>query len=527
MRLTKFRNRGADWRRAVRLAALMMFAGSAMHGVSLRAATDHAWAGNAGWIDFTPSTAPGVWAAPGVLGGYAYAPNFGWIHFGDGSPADGKRYANTSASDYGVNHNGTGELSGYAYSPNIGWINFSWADPSDPNRPRVDLITGRASGYAYSGNIGWINLEELVIPGVTAQLALPGAGTTAGSQAVLAVVVYSEEDLEYTWLHNGVPIPGATGRTLVYPSLQGFHGGDYQVRIRRPDGTTIDLPVATLDVPRPPASGARLLNLSTRGKILGGDEVLIPGFVVAGADSQPLIIRTVGPRLLKFGVGDAIADPRMTVRRLIGNESFEVAANDNWRDGNDVEALRARFASVGAFDFEDSVLDAALDLSLSPGSYSVIADGVGGGTGVALVELYDAADAATSRLINISIRAVSGSGEDAIIPGFTISEEGPLTLLMRAVGPGLTEYGVEGVLSDPTITVFSGGEPLFENDNWEDIQNGVPVAEAAGQVGAFQLEAGSRDAAMLLTLAPGPYTVQVKGAAGETGVVLFELYEVE
>lgn len=119
----------------------------------------YAHAANAGWIDFRPDALSGVSFGDYFLSGKAYAANFGWIDFGDGTPANGIRYQNNSATDFGVNHDGSGRLSGYAYSGNIGWISFSWpTDSSDPDRPRVDLLTGSFSGFAYAANVGWLNL---------------------------------------------------------------------------------------------------------------------------------------------------------------------------------------------------------------------------------------------------------------------------------------------------------------------------------------------------------------------------------
>ena len=121
----------------------------------------YAYSANAGWINFRPDqpTSPtGIVFGDYFLSGYAYAANFGWIDFGDGTPTNGIRYQNSSATDFGVNHDGLGNLSGYAYAANVGWINFGWAGSADPNRPRVDLATGVFSGYAYGANIGWINL---------------------------------------------------------------------------------------------------------------------------------------------------------------------------------------------------------------------------------------------------------------------------------------------------------------------------------------------------------------------------------
>lgn len=492
-------------------------------------AGQYAWSGNAGWIDLAPSAETQVSAAPGVLQGYAHAPNFGWIHFGDGSPADGKLYSNTSNTDFGVNHNGTGELSGYAYSANIGWINFGWASPTDPNRPRVDLINGAASGYAYSGNIGWINLNDLTIPGARTELFTSNDGDTvnAGSDINLQLRLFAEETLEFAWLRDGAVLPDITGPNLNLLSAQLFHAGNYQVRITRADGSTYEVDAFELDVETPTPSDARLINLSTRARSLGGDNILIPGFVVQGTGIKQLLMRAVGPRLADFGVSDALADPRMTLQRDIDGVFQPVATNDNWESAGNAQAIVARTGAVGAFALNSGSNDAALDHSATPGRYTVTADGVNGLEGVALVEVYDADGTDTdSRLSNLSIRAFAGAGDDTIIPGFVISDEGPLTLLIRAVGPTLADFGVTGALEDPKLTVFSEAGMLFENDDWGDSDGGATASSFAAQVGAFELGSGSADAALAVTLAPGQYTVQVQGSDGGTGVALFELYEV-
>ena len=118
----------------------------------------YAYGANTGWWNLRPSTADGISVNESFLSGFAYGANVGWIQFGDGSPANGHTYANHSATDYGVNHDGAGNLSGYAYGANIGWINFGWAADSDALRPRIDLLSGEFTGFAYSANTGWINL---------------------------------------------------------------------------------------------------------------------------------------------------------------------------------------------------------------------------------------------------------------------------------------------------------------------------------------------------------------------------------
>jgi hypothetical protein len=118
----------------------------------------YAWAANSGWMNLAPNLTDGVVVGGSFLSGWAFSGNTGWIFFGDGSPANGHGYANTSATDCGVNHDGAGNLSGYAYSANTGWIHFGWASPASPDRPRFDLQSGAFVGFAYSANTGWVNL---------------------------------------------------------------------------------------------------------------------------------------------------------------------------------------------------------------------------------------------------------------------------------------------------------------------------------------------------------------------------------
>jgi hypothetical protein len=96
-------------------------------------------------------------------------------------------------------------------------------------------------------------------------------------------------------------------------------------------------------------------------------------------------------------------------------------------------------------------------------------------------------------------------------------------VLIRAVGPGLTQFGVPGVLTDPVLAVFNGATKINVNDNWGGNADVVGLATA---VGAFALPATSKDAVLAITLPPGSYSVQVAGADGGTGVALVEVYEV-
>lgn len=129
---------------------------------TINATNRYAYAANLGWLDARGDTTNGVVVGEYVCSGYAYAANVGWINFGSGAAANRIYYSNGTATDFGVNQDGTGRLRGYAYGANIGWVNFE-----DTGNPVVNLKTGELSGYAYSANCGWINLGQFTAAVVT------------------------------------------------------------------------------------------------------------------------------------------------------------------------------------------------------------------------------------------------------------------------------------------------------------------------------------------------------------------------
>jgi uncharacterized protein len=132
-----------------------------------------------------------------------------------------------------------------------------------------------------------------------------------------------------------------------------------------------------------------------------------------------------------------------------------------------------------------------------------------------------------SPLINVSSRARIGAGDDVLIAGFVVEGPEPKRVLIRGVGPGLIAQGVSAALNDPRITLYNASQQqIAVNDNWGEVADLTELSRASSQVGAFSLPQGSRDAAMLATLAPGGYTAVVAGKDGGTGIGLVEVYEV-
>ena len=147
---------------ALPLLLLAGLAGPARAATTINAVNRFAYGANIGWIDWRGDVASGAVIGAFVCSGRIYAANVGWIDLGDGSPANGVRYRNDSATDFGVNHDGTGILTGYAYSANAGWLTFTNQASTGVayEGPRVDLLTGRLSGYIWSANCGWISLSN-------------------------------------------------------------------------------------------------------------------------------------------------------------------------------------------------------------------------------------------------------------------------------------------------------------------------------------------------------------------------------
>jgi hypothetical protein len=196
-----------------------------------------------------------------------------------------------------------------------------------------------------------------------------------------------------------------------------------------------------------------------------------------------------------------------------------VVVNDDWK-----ATQQSEIEATGLEPAND--MESAIIASLPPvdpgvagsGLYTAIVTGKNGGTGVALVEVYDLDDPnSTSYLGNISTRGLVGTGDNVMIGGFIIGEGGHIgQVLVRAIGPSLTT--LPGALQDPTLMVFNDqGMVVMLNDNWQDTNAGA--IEATGLA-----PKDPRESAVLADLPPGAYTAMVQGVGGTTGVGLVEVY---
>jgi hypothetical protein len=364
----------------------------------------------------------------------------------------------------------------------------------------------------------------------------PQSLTVAPRSGVLfSVEAQGAPPLSYQWLLNGAPVAGATNALLSLTNVSAANAGTYTVAITSSAATaTSDRAVLTLS-----NTPTRLANISTRGTTTAaGADVLIGGFVVQGLNAtqtRQMLIRVVGPTLAgpPFNLAGAVANPRLEV--YAAGSQTPVLVNDDWGQQTggqqQVTAIQQAVQRAGAFNFAGPAsADAAVLATLPPGAYTVQAK-TAGGTGLVLIEAYDVTlgAAAGPRAANVSTRGVVGTGANALIAGFVVNGAVSRRILIRGVGPTLAAFGVPGVLADPQITLTNqgSGQAIATNDNWASGPEAPIIAQAAAAAAAFPLANGSRDAALIVMLPPGAYTVTLTGVGNTTGIGIVEVYDVD
>lgn len=400
----------------------------------------------------------------------------------------------------------------------------------------VDAADGGDYTVVVSNAAGEVTSAAAVLT-VTAAAAISISSAPAsvdvapGGTANLSVVASSTGPLTYQWFQfrAGVGLRSLAGKTaasLAFTNAQASDMGFYFVRISN-GGETVDSDFATLTLS---GGTSRLANLSTRGSV-PANGTLTPGFVLRGDGSKQLVVRAVGPELANFGVGNAMSDPNMGIVPL--NGAVAEIINDNWADASNAAEMASTSAGLGAFPLTSNSFDAAVlatvDLPNSQGNraHTVQIRSGDGSAGITLAEVYDPDGAGEfARLSNISARGFSGLGAEVLAPGFVIAGEGAKTMLIRVVGPTLAGFSVPGTMADPRLEVIPGDQTftIAANDNW----GGTAELKAAFvATGAFSFAGdGSLDAAVLVRLPPGAYTVRPTGASFGTGEILVEAYEV-
>lgn len=366
-----------------------------------------------------------------------------------------------------------------------------------------------------------------VFPGETVILSVT---TSPASTNAVRLSPDVSSAVAYQWYFNGQALQdggGIAGSQTANLMLSGagVHAGAYACFAGNTKGSALSH-AATLQI-SVAGTPSRLVNLSCRALSGGGGSQLIAGFAVGGGGTDQVLVRADGPALAQFSVPQFLPDPDLQLFSTEGSPASLVASNSSWGGAS---AIAAAASAVGAFAWTDTgSIDSALVEPLSAGPYTANVSGKSGDTGIALVEVYDTTTEANfvsgaARLVNISARAQVGTGANILIAGFVIDGPTARTVLIRASGPALSAFGVGGALSDPKLDLLAGSQVLASNTGWGA---DAGIAAESASVGAFSWgSSATSDSAMLVTLPPGPYTAQVSGAAGDTGISLVEVYEV-
>jgi predicted outer membrane repeat protein len=415
----------------------------------------------------------------------------------------------------------------------------------DPDRVTImsSTITGNVAGYkgggiiAYNGDVGpYLRLGNNIIAGNRCDtfgdvyghdlspgqyvsdghnilgrqprnVVFPGQPTTGLVNGVKGDQVGTEENPINPNLGALQMNGGITPTHALLPGSPAINNGDSalapardQRRYARPDGADVGAFEFGGSYPLP------LRNISTRGRVGSDIDVLIAGFVITGTEPKRVMVRAIGPSL---GIPGELANPRLDLWNSAGQV---LAANDDWNQApNRQEIIDSTLAPTDA-------AESAILVTLSPGAYSAVVNGVNNTTGVGLVELYDLGTAAKSTLANISTRGVVGSGDDVMIGGFIVSGPGAETVIVRGLGPSLP---FPRGLADPVLELHDqNGALLRANDNWRADQK--DEIERTGIPPSYDEES-----ALVSSVVPSNYTAILRGANGSTGVGLIEIYALD
>jgi hypothetical protein len=400
---------------------------------------------------------------------------------------------------------------------------------------RVESASGSVSGTVGPGGFtGTVDGVAVTAPQAAAGAtsAVSGfyeAGAADGSAVAYTVVGPSGQ--AYVLLETSGGFDGGAGTVSAAGQLSittaggldfaGTVGGSAITATASGAGTTLSF--SGVEQGTQAGAAQRMINLSTRASVGAGDQVSIAGFVIKGQASKTVLIRAVGPSLAAYGVTGVLEAPTL----MVYSGSTVVASNTGWTTSANPSVLAAAAAVSGAFALTPGSADSALLLTLPPGAYTAVVGGAGGGSGVALAEIYDLSGPASGQeLLNLSSRAFAGSGSNTLIAGMVVGGAAPKRLLIRAAGPALTQFGVGGVLASPQLTLYSGATVVAQNAGWSTSADAAAIAQTAATVGAFPYAAGSTDSALIVNLPPGAYTAEVTGVGGTSGVALVEVYEV-
>jgi hypothetical protein len=260
------------------------------------------------------------------------------------------------------------------------------------------------------------------------------------------------------------------------------------------------------------SAGSRLVNISTRARVLGGDSVAIGGFIITGNAPKKVIIRGIGPSLSAFGVANPLPNPTLQ----LNHDGTVVASNNDWKDTQQTEIQNSGLAPTNN-------LESAIVRTLDPGNYTAVLRDKDNAVGIGVVQVFDLDAAADSKLANISTRAFIEPGDNVLFGGIIGGGNGSQpSVLIVARGPSLANFGVPNPIPDPLLELHNkDGVLIATNNDWQSDQKAA--IEATGVA-----PPNPKESALLVTLRPAEnYTAIIKDATNTSGVALVEVYHLQ
>jgi hypothetical protein len=300
-------------------------------------------------------------------------------------------------------------------------------------------------------------------------------------------MVYAIPGATLQWYKNGSPISGATSSVLMLSSTTAADVGVYTVVARNELGETksdeaalvIATPPIIINQPVSQTVAAKsnvILNTAASGSPAPSYQWKKNGTAIPGATQSTLEVKAAN----KSDAGEYFVEARNLAGWVTSKRVTVTVNNATGKDPRD---------------------DVEVD----------VGDGSGG--------------IAATGLVNLSVRANAGTGNDGLIVGFVINSSSSKSVLVRGVGPSLRDFGVTGALSDPQLSLYSGSVITASNDDWSTGDNAAQIIGTSIRVGAFSLADATSDSALMATLENGAYTVQLSGKDAAKGVALVEVYD--
>ena len=375
----------------------------------------------------------------------------------------------------------------------------------DPLRVIVRAI---GPSLTVSGALGDPTLE--LHDGDGALIASNDNWRTDQEAEIIATTIPPPNDLESAIVRDLAPgnytaIVRGVNNTPGVALVEAYQLGGSSTPLPSPTPTPTPSPTST-PTPTPTSTpAARFGSLTSRAMVETGDAIMVNAFIITGPEPKRVIVRGLGPSLaLPTPLGDPVIELRVSNGTLI-------ATNDDWRSDQEAEII-----ATGLPPAND--LESAIVRDLTPGSYTVVLRGVNSTTGNGVSDLYDLSPSSPSVVTAAGTRANVLLNDEMLITSIAIQQSE--AVLLRVLGPSLSEAGVTGVLQDPTVELRDGnGTFLISNDNWQD-----DPAQAAQILQTGLAPSNHLEAAVIANLSPGFYTALAAGKNDTIGIGYVQFY---